>query len=245
MIIDKFQYQEAQYSFPYHYLTSINEGNTFKLHRQLSWGMEYMTYMTFVADQIRKLNPRSVLDVGCGDGRLVNMIAPFIQNVQGIDLSERAIAFARAFNPDVLFHCKNVEDMEGQFEMICLIEVMEHIPDQEINPFMLQVDRLLETGGHLLISVPSINVPVSKKHYRHYSLELVKQQLPPGLQIEQCWWLYNRNGIVKFFQALLRNRFFVLNSGPVLRFFWKLHNRFSYVTTPNRGSHLVCLAKKH
>lgn len=57
----------------------------------------------------------SVLEIGCGNGRLTWLIAPQARRVVGIDPSEEKIALARQGTPEnlasrVQFHAQSLED---------------------------------------------------------------------------------------------------------------------------------------
>lgn len=239
----KFDLQDSEYKFPYHYLPSLDGNSVFRLHRHLEWGLDYMTYMSFVTELIYQHMPESLLDVGCGDGRLIHTIKNFVPKLTGIDLSERAVAFARAFNPEVEILCKDIAELSKQHAMVTLIEVLEHIPDIQIEGFIGNIASLVQTGGHLLITVPVINVPLTRKHYRHYSLELIKKALKPHFEIQGHWWLYRLGILEQSIQFLLRNRFYILNFSPLLKSIWKIHKRFTYYADAASGGHLVCLAR--
>ena len=60
----RFGLQESEYRFPYHYLPSFSEHGFLRLYRQLTGGLDYMTYTTFISDLIRQRRPESLLDVG-------------------------------------------------------------------------------------------------------------------------------------------------------------------------------------
>jgi len=86
----------------------------------------------------------------------------------GIDFSERAILFAKAFNygNGSEFICGDVNDIKGNYDVITMIETLEHIPDDQINDVVHSVHNLLPQNGRLVISVPTTNNPLNSKHYR-------------------------------------------------------------------------------
>lgn len=239
----KFALQEQEYEFPYHYLPRIEDGNSILLHRYLEWGLDYMTYMRFVVDLIRQSSPKSLCDVGCGDGRLLNMIESFVPDSVGIDVSKRAISLARAFNPSIEIVHGDVSELSRTFQWITLIEVLEHIPDAEMAGFVANVSRIMDPGGYLLITVPTVNVPLHPKHYRHYNLEILKATLQSRFQIEQHWWLYKTGLLEKVLRNLLVNRVFVLNLSLARRLIWQIHKRLGYTANTSNGAHLVCIAR--
>ena len=71
--MNKSDMQEKEYSFPYHYIPEIY-GDTVIKKKQLSWACEYLSYIKFIASRVVDRNQENCLDVGCGDGRLCNMI---------------------------------------------------------------------------------------------------------------------------------------------------------------------------
>jgi len=239
----KFDLQDILYQFPYHYLPSLCEGNIPRIHRYLNWGLEYLTYMSFLADLIIQIAPQSLLDIGCGDGRLINLIKSVVPKTLGIDRSEQAISFARAFNPDIEFKCADIASLSGSYSLVTLIEVLEHIPDEDMENFIRNVDRLIQKNGFLLVSVPTVNVSLNKKHYRHYNLELLRSTLEPHFEIKKHWWLYRRGLLERWLRAMIVNRLFILNYSPLLNLIWRVHRRKTYFADASTGTHLVCLAK--
>ena len=98
------------------------------------------------------------MDVGCGDGRLCDRLRQkFGLEIEylGVDLVERAIDFARAFNPGEEFRCCDISKIEGTFELATCIEVLEHIPDAEVASFLGAIKGRLVPNGHLILSVPT------------------------------------------------------------------------------------------
>lgn len=240
----KFGFQESEYRFPYHYLPSLNDRGVLRLQKQLTWGLDYMTYMTYVCDLVRQRRPESLLDVGCGDGRLIHMLKHDVPWVTGVDLSPRAIAFARAFNPDVEFICGGISSLSAQYAVVTLIEVLEHIPDSEMGAFLRCIAGLVQDDGRLLISVPTVNVPLTKKHYRHYDLDFLDATIAPYFEIEEHVCLFRRGFLERCLRWWLCNSTYVLNSSFLLALTWRLHRRLTYKADATSGAHLVCVAKR-
>ena len=133
---DKFAIQNNQYDFPYHYIPHVNNGIIEK-HRVLSWGFEYMCYLLHCKQIVLKHRPRSLIDIGCGDGRFISLIKNDIEKILGVDLSTKAIGLARALNPEVEFQIVDINNYTSQYDVATLIEVLEHIPDEEMKNFLL------------------------------------------------------------------------------------------------------------
>ncbi len=212
-------------------------------------GLDYITYMDFISNLVVEQNPSSILDVGCGDGRFLSFIYQKNEDLKrtyvGIDLCEKAILFARLLNQHENFFCNDVADIKNVFEAVALIEVMEHIPDESVSLFLTMIKNKLSPSGKLWISVPSVNIPVNEKHYRHYSTELLQKTLnDSGFDIENIYYIYKISLISKIIRKMVINRFYMLNSSILTKLIWKFHCRMTYMANENNCSHIIVKAQK-
>jgi 2-polyprenyl-3-methyl-5-hydroxy-6-metoxy-1,4-benzoquinol methylase len=101
--------------------------------------------------------PRTVLDVGCGEGVLTHKWAQRLEGrIVGIDLEDPAIQaeWTTRQAPNLSYLVMKAESLpfeEGEFDLAAAIEVLEHVPDPEHT--VAQMARVAR-GGHLLVSVP-------------------------------------------------------------------------------------------
>jgi 2-polyprenyl-3-methyl-5-hydroxy-6-metoxy-1,4-benzoquinol methylase len=208
--------QEAEYAFPYHYIARRTEGN-FSQTYNLSWGFEYLSYIQFVIDKLTHLQFGSLLDVGCGDGRFLYEVRKVFSHVYlaGIDISERAVGFARILNPDVHYMMGDLADKNitgKKFDVITAIEVLEHIAPEKLPVFLEGLHFSLEIKGMLFLTVPSKNVRVRSKHYQHFDIAHLQEILNPYFEIAGRYFL-NRIGFRRnVLKTCLSNRLFLLNS---------------------------------
>jgi 2-polyprenyl-3-methyl-5-hydroxy-6-metoxy-1,4-benzoquinol methylase len=101
--------------------------------------------------------PRSLLDVGCGEGVLVHKWARRVNGgrVVGIDLEEESIqaGWAERQAPNLEYRVMEAENLpfaDGEFDLASAIEVLEHVPDPEHT--VSEMARCAQR--HLLVSVP-------------------------------------------------------------------------------------------
>jgi 2-polyprenyl-3-methyl-5-hydroxy-6-metoxy-1,4-benzoquinol methylase len=105
-----------------------------------------------------KASPRSVLDVGCGEGVLTHKWAQRMRDgrIVGIDLEDPSIQaeWTKRTAPNLEYRVMKAEALpfaEGEFELASAIEVLEHVP----NPAHTVAEMArCARGGHLLVSVP-------------------------------------------------------------------------------------------
>ena len=185
--MNKFEMQDTEYAFPYHWLYYDDVNGVYFLDKFYSRGrFWYRSGNEVIVDKVMQVCAvpqlsKSYLDVGCGDGKLIDCIKSNnegqIEYMCGCDLSEKAIGFAKAFNPDIDFFTGDFADIQRTFDCITCIETLEHIPDENLTQFIKMLFSKLNRGGTLIITVPTTCQPVSRKHYRHYTWEILKQEL--------------------------------------------------------------------
>jgi 2-polyprenyl-3-methyl-5-hydroxy-6-metoxy-1,4-benzoquinol methylase len=177
--------QEEQYLYPYHYIPEWGK-NGFSQTQHWSWGFRYLGGMKVVLDELEKLSFESLIDVGCGDGRFLREVEKRYpeKDILGVDYSDRAIKLARTMNPEIPFEVRNIidEPLEHTFEVATLIEVLEHIPPDQVDQFINQVHAALRPHGCLILTVPHVNKPVSNKHYQHFDADGLRSVLDPYFQ---------------------------------------------------------------
>ncbi len=241
------QIQESEYGFPYHYLPSF-KGGVPSIRQFLGWGWEYLTYMDFLMSEIIQIHPQSILDVGCGDGYMVNQLClrNYSGKLAGVDTSDRAIAFANAFCPrEGVFQTADLFKMTETFELVSMIEVIEHIPDDIVHAFIQKAFAL--SSKYVLISVPTTAFPLQKKHYRHYDEAVLAQQTKfseADFELVKTVRLYNETKVLKFIKRIIENKFFAINYKPLLSLLWSYHRARTYFATPENGFHLIGLYKR-
>jgi SAM-dependent methyltransferase len=219
--------QENEYAFPYHHIPRY-DGKTLQHSLYFAWACEYLTYLDAVLARIRSLPFDSLLDVGCGDGRLLSDLNRLIPGRRycGIDTSERAIAFARLFvGCDVsLVHGNIVTAELGQYNVLTLVEVLEHIPPQENGDFVKALWRKSQPNAMLLVTVPSCRDAVTSKHYQHFDRDKLESVLLPYFRSQDICYL-NQIGPTRMITKLMANRVFSLNLSWALRQVYRIYSQ--------------------
>jgi 2-polyprenyl-6-hydroxyphenyl methylase / 3-demethylubiquinone-9 3-methyltransferase len=105
----------------------------------------------------RPLGGRTALDVGCGAGLLAEPLARLGAEVTGLDASEALVAVARrhadAMSLQIDYRAGDVADLEGQFDLLTCMEVIEHVADPAA--FLKALAKRLAPGGLLVLSTPN------------------------------------------------------------------------------------------
>lgn len=101
---------------------------------------------------------QSVLDVGCGNGRLVSGLPEGV-SYTGTDFSQTLLAEAERLHPSHDFRFGNILEEShwstlGRYDAIFCVAVLHHIPTKEQQLFVLrQIKQHLAKDGSLYLSV--------------------------------------------------------------------------------------------
>jgi 2-polyprenyl-6-hydroxyphenyl methylase / 3-demethylubiquinone-9 3-methyltransferase len=103
------------------------------------------------------LEGKSALDVGCGAGLLAEPLARLGAKVTGLDAAPELIAVAREHAAsqglEIDYRAGELEELEGQFDLITCMEVIEHVADPAA--FVKALAERLAPGGLLILSTPN------------------------------------------------------------------------------------------
>ncbi len=97
----------------------------------------------------------AAVDLGCGGGAFLPVLEEYAETVVGIDAYADSLATAHRVDPDAHLGQADIENpplAEGQFELVVLLDVLEHVDPDAI---LSRAARLTVDGGWLLISVPA------------------------------------------------------------------------------------------
>jgi SAM-dependent methyltransferase len=100
------------------------------------------------------ITPGRALDVGCGPGRNAIFLARHGFQVDAVDLSATAIAWARerAEGLDVRFRQGDAFTSEGSYDLIYDSGCFHHLPPHRRISYLALLDRALEPGGHFALT---------------------------------------------------------------------------------------------
>lgn len=186
-------------------------GVHFSRTRQKRYGSGSSNWV--VTDQyLSRLKPsQSVLDLGCGNGKLVTGL-PSGVNYLGTDFSETLLNEARQLHPDHEFKYGDVLNPKDWKELdiydaIFCVAVLHHVPKRENQVYVLkEIKQHLKQEGFVFLTVwnlwqerflqyhleSHVEVPYNKKWKRYcvaYELpEMVSLCSDAGLEIEEIFY---------------------------------------------------------
>lgn len=115
-----------------------------------------------VLDCLPPTGNKALLDVGCFAGSFLSLVteSQFPRQV-GVDILAPQIEYARSNYATSYrqFHqvagVADLDQVEGEFDCITLIEVIEHLTPEEVRLLLDRVNRKLTPGGRLVITTPN------------------------------------------------------------------------------------------
>lgn len=126
-----------------------------------------------------KFDEASVVDFGCGPGRMVNRARKLFKQVDGIDISEYAIEYARTTFPGSNFYVSSGVDVgsapENTYDIAYSTIAIQHIPCKTIRENIFKgLHNTLKTGGTLSVQVayhPTLTAGVWSHDTEHASYD--------------------------------------------------------------------------
>jgi SAM-dependent methyltransferase len=94
-----------------------------------------------------------VLDVSCGNGYGMGLMASNGFAVVGVDNDREAVVTARRHGPVVLADASRLPFRSSSFQRVTSFETIEHLADRR--SFVEELGRVLSKGGVLLLSTPN------------------------------------------------------------------------------------------
>lgn len=240
--------QEEQYDFPYHFIPDVEDTGAITTNRFLQWSMMYMSYIHFVRDEVLATDAQKILDVGCGDGRLVYELEKKdpTRHYVGIDISERALQFARGFTRHSEFKVFDIitKPYPEQFDACTYIETIEHIQPELIKQMVANIAASLKPGGMMYLTTPTTNLPTASKHYQHFDREKIQTYIGDHFTIAEVKYFNVENWFAQLLARLLVNKLFTVNSAVYRKFIFELYLKHCFIGTDKTGSRIYVKAIK-
>lgn len=144
-----------------------------------------------------------VLDVGSGDGRMEELLAPSVKKIIGVDNQERPLQFARLLvtqkNVEFLQNNKKLPAPDGSMDAVVCFDVIEHIPVNAVKGFVTEIKRVLKKKGTFVVTTPNIKElrgkffghKVDSKHYQEFTIQELKELLEKnGFEVKYTTGIY-------------------------------------------------------
>ena len=106
-------------------------------------------------EEFVQLNGKTLLEVGCGDGRLTALIANKVESITGIDPDENSIETARKNINGVNFLVGSGEKLDFANESFDIVLFSYSLHHQDCVKALAEAKRVVRQDGHILILEPT------------------------------------------------------------------------------------------
>ena len=194
-----------------------------------------------------------LLELGCGEGRGVALLAPIATSFTAIDKIREVVDHLTRNFPDYTFKKGSFPPLEGinsnSFDTVVSFQVIEHI--KEDRKFVQEIWRVLKPGGKAIITTPNKKKSLTRNpwHIREYTAgELMALAEPVFDKVElsgitgndKVWEYYNLNK--KSVEKIIRFDIFDLQNrlpAQLLKIPYEIFNRFNRNNLKSKNNDLV------
>jgi SAM-dependent methyltransferase len=211
---------------------TITEYNQAYYDEHAQQGLDYLghgywqeEYAKMVTEACKTPIEGLVVDAGCACGSILKGFQKLDYRVKGADLNEHMIAIGRqhfGFTADEL-NAESIADMSVYTESVDLIhttQVLEHIPEQQMDFILTEFARILKPEGKVFICLDAVKDGETKEMYMGDPTHV-------NIQPINYWYkLFAKHGFV--FDVESYNRFVRSKYKPTAEFEENFFNAYPY-----------------
>ncbi len=164
------------------------------------------SFLETISNELRNTNGGlRILDVGCGTGANLEMLANFGE-AEGVDVSYDALEFCRAKGLNAQKGLAEELPFEDEsFDIVTALDVVEHLDDDIAG--LREMHRVLKKGGKSLIFVPAfmwlwgVQDDISNHRIRYTRQQIVERLEEAGFEVRRATYAN-----ITFFAPVLAGR---------------------------------------
>ena len=105
-----------------------------------------------IAHIVFAINPKTVIDIGCGQGNFCQILESNNIKSFGVDLSEKQIEIAKS--KGINAQCIDIKDSQEKFDCATAVfDVINYIPKNSLKEFLKHTYNLLELNGYFIFDI--------------------------------------------------------------------------------------------
>lgn len=116
-------------------------------------------FLPLLHRELAGLQPRRILDAGCGTGRMALALAEhYAVPVHALDLEGRGLAYSRRLGIPALVQgdIRKLPYHSESFPLIVSLDVLVHLPPADVGAALSEFARVLQPGGVLALRVAAL-----------------------------------------------------------------------------------------
>jgi len=103
------------------------------------------------ANLVAEIRPKSLLEIGCGNGSFLEKISSLVDRIEGVDINKSAVE--QCVQKEIPASTKSIKDLEESYEIIASFQVLEHMDN--LSETVHDMVNSLLSGGYLILAVPN------------------------------------------------------------------------------------------
>ena len=167
--------------YPKNYYAYQSNQSPRLIHKFLVWTLKKEKGKTLWNIPLERIFPYAqhlrkgarILDVGCGNGRFLDVMRELGKTTYGFDQDSDALQTAAGKGHAVFCgtHIRDAKYESNYFDIVTMFQVIEHLADPE--SYIHEIKRILSPGGILIIETPNAQARTAAKYRENWrGLEL-------------------------------------------------------------------------
>lgn len=162
------------------------------------------TRLLYAYEAAKNFTKGSLLEVGCGEGRGIDMISESVASYTAIDKNKPLLNHLSEKYPSYTFIHGNVPPFEAiesnSFDSVIAFQVIEHIKNDSL--FLQEIHRVLKPGGVMVISTPNIEKTLTRNpwHEREYTAQELENIVKKSFANVQCYGVTGTQKVWDYYQ---------------------------------------------
>jgi glycosyltransferase involved in cell wall biosynthesis len=134
-----------------------------------------------IIKEVKKLQPKTLLDLGCGTGRFADLLP--VENYTGIDFSQKLINDAKEKHPNNKFECVDIKDYHPleKFDLVFSFASLLHIKPKDFKEYVNNIKTL---GKKAIFVEPKKDQSYQNSGGRMLNEKLIEKQ-------KKSDWIFN------------------------------------------------------
>jgi len=155
-------------------------------------------------NEASKIISGTVLEIGCGEGYGVPVLAALAQKYIAIDKYQTHIDSSVMDKYNIEFHQMEIPPLtdiaSNSIDYVVTFQVIEHIQNDDL--FLKEIFRVLRKGGKLLLTTPNKLMSLSRNpwHIREYTPSEMENTLKKSFTSFVIKGVYGKDKVIQYYQ---------------------------------------------
>ena len=128
------------------------------------------------ADNLNRLvkNNFTILDYGCGIGRIAKHLSKHVKNIRCVDVSEKMLSFAKEYCKDhsnikfSLTKDTKIPLADNSIDFIYSVLTLQHLQKEDVILILEEMHRVLKNNCMIYLTFPNLDSDIYWKHFKSY-----------------------------------------------------------------------------